>query len=322
MSATRGEVVTEDPTPEQSLLVDRRNIGDPVFKGISVGSGMLILAILAAVAAFLIIQAVPAFLTDAADLKYGNTWGYVAPFLFGTIWSSFLALLMAVPVAVGIALYISHFAPKQLAAPVAFIVDLLAAVPSVVFGLWGINVLAPALVPIYQWLGANLGWIPLFGGKVSGTGRTMLTAAIVLAIMILPIITAISREVFNQVPTPHKEGALALGATKWEMIRTAVLPFGKPGVISGAMLGLGRALGETLAVMILLSTLNPSAPWSFSIFNGGETFASKIALNAGEFDSPQKTGAYIAAGLVLFILTFIVNSIARVVINRRKAFSE
>ena len=168
MSATRGEVVTEDPTPEQSLLVDRRNIGDPVFKGISVGSGMLILAILAAVAAFLIIQAVPAFLTDAADLKYGNTWGYVAPFLFGTIWSSFLALLMAVPVAVGIALYISHFAPKQLAAPVAFIVDLLAAVPSVVFGLWGINVLAPALVPIYQWLGANLGWIPLFGGKVSG----------------------------------------------------------------------------------------------------------------------------------------------------------
>ena len=144
----------------------------------------------------------------------------------------------------------------------------------------------------------------------------------ILAIMILPIITAISREVFAQVPTAHKEGALALGATQWEMIRTAVLPFGKPGIISASMLGLGRALGETLAVVILLSGLNATAGWDWSIFNGGTTFASKIALGAGEFDSPQKTGAYIAAGLVLFVLTFAVNAVARIVIERRKAFTE
>lgn len=138
--------------------------------------------------------------------------------------------------------------------------------------------------------------------------------------MILPIVTAISREVFAQTPTTHKEGALALGATRWEMIRTAVIPFGTPGVISAAMLGLGRALGETIAVTIIMST-NPGA-FSFSLFSGGETFASKIANNSSEFGSSTKAGAYIAAGLVLFILTFLVNAAARVIIERRKAFSE
>jgi phosphate transport system permease protein len=140
--------------------------------------------------------------------------------------------------------------------------------------------------------------------------------------MVLPIVTALSREVFDQTPITHKEGALALGATKWEMIRTAVLPFGKPGVISAAMLALGRALGETIAVTFIVSTLARGTDWSWSVFNGGETFASRIANNAAEFDSPQKAGAFIAAGLVLFILTFIVNAIARIVIERRKAFSE
>ena len=133
---------------------------------------------------------------------------------------------------------------------------------------------------------------------------------------------SISREVFAQTPTTHKEGALALGATKWEMIRTAVLPFGKPGVISAAMLGLGRALGETLAVMIILSALSDGTSWNWSLFNGGSTFASKIAGSAGEFDTPAKTGAYIGAGLVLFVLTFAVNAMARIVIERRKAFTE
>jgi phosphate transport system permease protein len=145
---------------------------------------------------------------------------------------------------------------------------------------------------------------------------------VVLSIMVLPIVTALSREVFAQTPVTHKEGALALGATKWEMIRTAVLPFGKPGVVSASMLGLGRALGETVAVMIILSTLADGTAWSWSLFSGGETFASKIANNAAEFDSPQKAGAFMAAGLVLFLLTFVVNSAARIVIDRRKAFVE
>ena len=202
------------------------------------------------------------------------------------------------------------------------LIDLLAAVPSIVYGFWGLNIAGQYVEPVAIFLQKTLGWLPFFESAGISAKSTLFFAGIILAIMILPIITAISREVFAQVPSTHKEGALALGATQWEMIRTAVLPFGKPGVISGAMLGLGRALGETLAVMILLSGLSDSAPWSWSIFNGGATFASKIALNAGEFDTPQKTGAYIAAGLVLFILTFIVNAIARVIIERRKAFIE
>ena len=200
--------------------------------------------------------------------------------------------------------------------------DLLAAVPSIVYGFWGLTIAGQFFDPIAAGIQSALGWIPFFSEAGFSSKSTLAFAGIILAIMILPIITAITREVFQQVPTTHKEGALALGATQWEMIRTAVLPFGKPGIISASMLGLGRALGETLAVLILLSALNPTSPWSFSIFGGGTTFASKIALGAGEFDSPQKTGAYIAAGLVLFVLTFIVNAIARVVIERRKAFIE
>ena len=175
------------------------------------------------------------------------------------------------------------------------------------------------MLDVQGWIGGALGWFPLFSSDttVSSAG-TIFLASIVLAIMILPIVTALSREVFAQTPSTHKEAALALGATRWEMIRTAVLPFGRPGVISAAMLGLGRALGETIAVTIIVSALAQNTPWSWSLFNGGETFASRIANNAAEFDSPQKAGAFIAAGLVLFILTFIVNAIARVVIERRK----
>jgi phosphate transport system permease protein len=160
------------------------------------------------------------------------------------------------------------------------------------------------------------GWFPLFG--TTGVSRgTVFVAGVVLAIMILPIITAISREVFAQVPHTHVEAALGLGATRWEMIRLAVLPFGRSGVISGAMLGLGRALGETIAITLILSTPAPGSPFHASLFAGGETFASKIANNAQEFDSPAKTGAFIAAGLILFLLTFLVNAAARAVINRK-----
>jgi len=166
------------------------------------------------------------------------------------------------------------------------------------------------------------GWFPLFKDNGIGAASTILTVALVLSVMVLPIVTALSREVFSQTPISHTDAALALGATRWEMIRTAVLPFGKPGVISASMLGLGRALGETIAVTIILSALAGGVPWSWSVFNGGETFASKIANNAAEFDSPQKAGAFMAAGLVLFMLTFVVNAIARVAIERRKAFSE
>jgi phosphate transport system permease protein len=199
------------------------------------------------------------------------------------------------------------------------VIDLLAAVPSVVFGLWGVNVLAPAIQPAYSWLASTLGFIPLFSGPVSGTGRTIFTVAIVLAVMILPIITALSREVFLQTPRLHEEAALALGATRWEMVRTAVLPFARPGIISAAMLGLGRALGETMAVAMILS---PGAVISFALLKSEAptTIAGNIALS---FPEAYGLGVnqLIASGLVLFAITLAVNMIARAIIERRKEFS-
>ena len=222
---------------------------------------------------------------------------------------------------VGVALFITQYAPAWLTRPAAALVDLLAAVPSIVYGLWGLITFSSFFKPFQAFMESALGWFPLFS-PTGISGGTIFFICIVLAIMVLPIVTALSRAVFDQPPIAHKAGALALGATKWEMIRTAVLPFGRPGVISASMLALGRALGETIAVTFLVSALADGSPWTWSLFNGGETFASKIANNAAEFSNPSKTGAFIAAGLVLFVLTFVVNSIARVVIERRKAFTE
>ena len=331
MSATTTPPELTEPAGSSwtATVTAPRRGGDRWFGLASHGAGVAVVALVTLVGVFLVSQAIPALSKNEANFLTSREWSVggdnprfgILEMLWTTTTASIIAMAIAVPIGVCVALFITEYAPQWLRRPAATLVDLLAAVPSIVYGLWGLIIFRPVVRPLEDWLSTRLGWLPLFA-PTGITGGTIMFIGVVLAIMILPIVTAISREVFAQTPTTHKEGALALGATKWEMIRTAVLPFGKPGVISGAMLGLGRALGETLAVMILLSTLNPSAPWSFSIFNGGETFASKIALNAGEFDSPQKTGAYIAAGLVLFILTFIVNSIARVVINRRKAFSE
>ena len=276
---------------------------------------------LAAVAVFLIAQSIPAFVADPAELKGSPSsfWAYVGPLAFGTVWAAFLALLMALPIAIGIALFISHYAPRRVAQGLGYVIDLLAAVPSVVFGLWGIKVLAPAITPLYNWLVDNFGWFPLFAPPVSGTGRTILTVAIVLAVMILPIITAVTREVFLQTPRLHEEAALALGATRWEMIQMAVLPFGRPGMISAAMLGLGRALGETMVVAMVLS---PALVVSFVLTSSQNpsTIAGNIALNFPEAHGVG-VNALIATGLILFVITLIINSIARAVINRRKAFS-
>lgn len=299
----------------------RQRPGDRVFSGATVVAGSLILAVLALVAGFLLWQSIPAFNAPASDFSGDTTnfWAYVGPFVFGTLWSSALALLMAVPVAIGIALFISHYAPRKLAQGLGYLVDLLAAVPSVVFGLWGIGVLAPMLQPFYVTLVEWFGWIPFFEGPVSGTGRTILTVAIVLAVMILPIITAICREIFLQTPRLHEEAALALGATRWEMIKMAVLPFGHAGIISAAMLGLGRALGETMAVAMVLSP-SPQVIFQLLTSQNPTTIAANIALN---FPEAYGTGVNIllATGLVLFVVTLIVNMLARAVINRRKAFS-
>ncbi|SJN13007.1 Phosphate transport system permease protein PstC (TC 3.A.1.7.1) [Leucobacter sp. 7(1)] len=295
--------------------------GDRVFSRSAVFAGSMILVTLAAVAIFLIVRSLPAFVAteDSASLLSSNFWAYVGPLVFGTVWAAALALALALPLAIGIALFISHYAPRQLAQLLGYIVDLLAAVPSVVFGLWGIGVLAPAAQPIYAWLNEHLGWIPLFGGVVTGTGRTILTAALVLAVMILPIMTAICREIFLQAPVLHKEAALALGATRWEMIRLAVLPFGRPGIISAAMLGLGRALGETMAVAMVLSA---TGVVSFRLLTSENpsTIAANIALAFPEAYG-ENINVLIATGLILFVVTFLVNALARWIISRRAEFS-
>ncbi|TFB93182.1 phosphate ABC transporter permease subunit PstC [Cryobacterium sp. HLT2-28] len=295
--------------------------GDRVFSTATVVAGSLILAVLAAVAAFLLLQSLPAFVATPADFNgdAANFWAYVWPLAFGTLWSALLALLIAIPLAIGIALFISHYAPRKLAQGLGYIIDLLAAVPSVVFGLWGIGVLAPLLQPFYTSLVEWFGWIPLFAGPVSGTGRTILTVSIVLAVMVLPIITAICREIFLQTPVLYEEASLALGATRWEMIAMAVLPFGRSGIISASMLGLGRALGETMAVAMVLSP-SPQVIFALLTSQNPTTIAANIALN---FPEAHGTGVNIllATGLVLFVITLAVNMVARVIINRRKAFS-
>lgn len=294
---------------------------DRIFSGLALTAGVIILLALFAVAIFLLAQSLPALTADPSELKGSPSsfWAYVAPLVFGTMWSAFLALLMALPLSLGIALFISHYAPRRVAQGLGYVIDLLAAVPSVVFGLWGIKVLAPAITPLYVWLTDNLGWFPLFAPPVSGTGKTVLTVAIVLAVMIIPIITAISREIFLQTPVLHEEAALALGATRWEMIQMAVLPFGRPGIVSAAMLGLGRALGETMVVAMVLS---PAIVISF-VLTGSQnspTIAGNIALNFPEAHGVG-VNALIATGLILFGITLLINSVARAVVNRRKAFS-
>ncbi|MDQ2756873.1 MAG: phosphate ABC transporter permease subunit PstC [Actinomycetota bacterium] len=330
-SVTGVSAVDELPDGDHPVggLTSTGRLGDRLFGGAARGAGLLVIALVTLIGVFLVAQAVPALAKDQASFLTSREWtpGGDAPrfgiveLLWTTVSASLIAMVIAVPVGVAVALFITQYAPPWLRRPAASLVDLLAAVPSIVYGLWGALTFRAVVKPVENGLQTAFGWIPLFA-PTGISGGTIFFIGIVLFIMVLPIVTALSREVFDHTPTTHKEGALALGATKWEMIRTTVLPFGRPGVISAAMLALGRALGETIAVTFLVSTLAPGSPWTFSLFNGGETFASRIANNAAEFDSPQKTGAYIAAGLVLFLLTFVVNAIARVVIERRKAFTE
>ncbi|MFI7579670.1 phosphate ABC transporter permease subunit PstC [Kocuria sp. M1N1S27] len=311
-------VTTQEPTALAEDAAAGGRAGDSIFAGFSLGAGILILASLAAVALFLFLEALPTFQAPAEEITGGaGFWSYIWPLVIGTVIAAVIALVIATPIGVLVALYISHYAPARIAKPVGYVIDLLAAIPSVIYGAWGTTVLASALVPFYAWLTANLGFIPLFSGPASQTGKTMLTVGIVLAIMILPIITAMSREIFIQTPKLHEEAALALGATRWEMIRMTVLPFARPGIISSVMLALGRALGETMAVALVLS----GGPLTASLVqSGNQTIAAEIALNFPEAYG-LRLSELIAAGLILFLITLIVNMVARAIIARYKEFS-
>lgn len=301
------------------------HLGDLLFGGSARASGLVIVVVVLVIGAFLLGNAWQPLLDNTANFFTSTTFDSssrpphfgVAALLWTTVLSSVIALLVAVPVAVGIALLLTQYVGGRFSRWIGFVIDLLAAVPSVIFGLWGIKVLGPALQPVAHWLQAHLGWFPLFGSTQVASPGTVFTASLVLALMILPIITAVTRDVFAQTPREQIEAALALGATRWEVIRMAVLPYGRSGATAAAMLGLGRALGETIAVMLILS----ASSFDVSIFGGGETFASVIARNAAEFDTAYKAGIYISAGLVLFVLTFAVNALARIIAERGKAKS-
>ncbi len=302
---------------------------DRGFRYLAVSSGVLILLVLAAVATFLVWEGMPALThPDISSVIHwvppgGTLWTLVGPLIFGTVLAALVALAIAVPISVGIALFISHYAPRRLANALGYVVDLLAAIPSVVFGLWGVLVLAPKVQPVWQVLVDWLGWIPLFAGDAHGNAsnppRVLLTTAVVLAVMILPIITAVCREVFLQTPRLHEEAALALGATRWELIRMAVLPFGRSGVVSAAMLGLGRALGETMAVLMILSP-GLTYAWTLVVASKQQTIAANIAAKFNDADDIGRS-TLIATGLALFLITLLVNMAARWIVARRKDFS-
>lgn len=305
--------------------------GDRIFRGLSTSAATLITVLITAIGVFLVWRAVPALRRNEGGLwgffSYAGPWETqntqamhfgIPNLLAVTVLISVVALALAMPVALGIAIFLSHYAPARLVRPLGYLVDMLAAVPSIVYGLWGWLVLGPWLSGLYEWLACWAGGFFLFtqydNSPAFATGRNLFTGGIVLAVMILPIIAATAREVFVQTPKGQVEAALALGATRWEVVRMTVLPFGMSGYISGAMLGLGRALGETMALYMVIS---PAAGFRFSLFDGGTTFATAIANAAPEFNNNISAGAYIAAGLVLFVLTFVVNSIARALVAKK-----
>jgi phosphate transport system permease protein len=319
------------PTPPTSHGAQKRAArgatrpGDRVFLALSRGSGILLLVIMAAIAVFLTYRATLAISKNEGNFLTTFEWNTntippvfgIAVLAFGTVVSAIIAMVLAVPIAVGIALFITHYAPRRLGGPIAYVIDLLAAVPSIVYGLWGAIVLVPHMTGLFSWLDDYFGWTGIFTWQ-GGAPRSMLTVGILLAVMILPIITNVSREVFRQAPQMHQEAALALGATRWEVIRMSVLPFGRSGVISASMLGLGRALGETMAVATVLS---PTFDIQASLLDpGGGTFAQNIASKFNEANTFGQD-ALIASGLVLFVITLVVNGAARMIINRRKEYS-
>jgi phosphate ABC transporter permease protein PstC len=308
------------PGGEQSILARSplARLPDRALKYGLTALSALILALIAYFFIRLVGEARPAFArAGVLGFTFDNDWNVSAerfgalPLVVGTLISSGLALLIGVPVAVATAIYATELCPLRLRAPLTILVELLAAVPSVVYGLWGIFFLAPKLQPAEQWVAEKLSFVPFIGGGIVTIPNYFITG-LVLAIMILPIVSAISREVMSTVPADHKEAALGLGATRWEMIRTAVLPYCRSGIVGGAMLGLGRAIGETIAVTILIG----DAPQLGShLFGQGYSLAAVIANEFGEAQGLHRSALF-AAGLVLFVLTLLVNGMARLLVAR------
>jgi phosphate transport system permease protein len=294
------------------------NAGDAAFRFASFAFGLAIIGLILLIVIELTAGAWPAITTFGASFLTSTTWDPVnsqfgaLPMIYGTVVSSLLALIIAVPISIGGAVYLAEYAPGWLRTPVSFLIELLAAIPSIVYGLWAIFVLVPFIrQSIEPGLQQYLGFLPLFQGPPYGLG--LLAAGLVLAIMILPIITSISRDVMIAVPGTQREGMLALGATKWEVISRVVLPYARSGIVGALILGLGRALGETMAVTMVIGNRSEITA---SLFGLAQTMASAIANEFTEATTDVYTGALIELGLILLAVTIILNAVARLLVWR------
>jgi phosphate transport system permease protein len=310
--------------PERSLEPSGKagdRVADRGFRGLALGAGLVVLGVLVLIAYSTTKEAWPAFRDEGLSFITSDQWipnegkFGALPFIYGTVVSSLIAIIIAVPVSLGIALYTTEVARPRLRRPITYMVDLLAAIPSVVYGLWGIAVFAPWVAPKYNTVADAVNGIPiigtLFGPPVSG-GRGFFTAGVILAIMITPIITALTRESLATVAQDDKNAALAMGATRWEMIRVAVFPRVRSGVVGAVMLGLGRAMGETIAVALVIGS---SHQITAHLFSSGDSMAAVIVNEFGEATGEHRA-ALIGLGVVLFGITIIVNMLARLVVNR------
>jgi phosphate transport system permease protein len=322
------EAVPED-TPR--TIVSRPSTGDRIFRAILRASGWSVFVITGLILVFLIVRALKAFKFMGFAFLTTQSWVIYNPQHFGIaailpmgILIALIAMLIAVPTGIAIALYISEYSPLRLRRPLIALIDLMAAIPSIIFGLWGLLFLEPRILGFDSWLGRHLGWIPVFNFRLatstaSNYATATFIAGLVVSLMVIPIVTSLSRQVFSQAPAGEREGAYALGATRWGMIRTVVLPFGRAGVIGACMLGLGRALGETIAVTLIIS---PVFTFNYHVLEtGGNSIASSIALDFPSFPDAGSMGlsALMAAGLVLFGMTLIVNTLGAIVIGRSRS---
>ncbi|MBR8740906.1 phosphate ABC transporter permease subunit PstC [Nocardiopsis sp. MG754419] len=324
MSTQAPEASAPEEPRRGSLSSGKGRLADPIFRWVVAACGTIVLIILALMVIRTTSEAWPVFVkegffgfltgeewtTGSSRTEITGTYG-AWPFIYGTLVTSAIAIVIALPLAIMVAFYITHLAPRRLAKPLSYTVELLAAVPSVIFGLWGLHWFLPnVLRPFFEVLESVLGWFFLFEGPIRGVGY--LAAGIVLAIMILPIMTAIIREVIAVHPIDQRMAAYALGSTRWEVLRKVVLPASFSGIVAAAMLGLGRALGETIAVLMLIGG---SQSWGTSLFGTGSSMASHIAATFGEA-GPEARTALMAIGVALFLVTMIVNILARVIVWR------
>jgi phosphate transport system permease protein len=321
--ATRHASTGDDDAPRS--VDPARSNADRVYRGVARAAGLSTLAILFLIGIFLVLKSLPAFRQMGWSFFSVSEWNPdgtthrfgIAAVMYGTAVIAAIALVIAVPLSILAALFLTEYVPRSLRKPLTSLVDMLAAVPSLIYGIWGFFFLQPHLLGFAKWLSDNLGFIPIFRTSTPNFASSPFMAGVVVSLMVIPITTSVTREVFSQAPPTEKEGALALGATKWGMIRTVVLPFGRGGIIGGSMLGLGRALGETIAVAIIISPIFTISPKILQV--GGNSVASLIALRFGDASTKYGIPALLAAGLALFVMTLLVNTAASFVVNRSRS---